>query len=41
MTGYINDGANPFSAMSAAAFADMGYTIRQDYAAWADQYFLA
>lgn len=27
MTGYINEGDNPFSAMSAAAFADMGYQI--------------
>ena len=41
MTGYINDGVNPFSAMSAGSFADMGYVIRADYANWADDYFFA
>ena len=41
MTGYINDGDNPFSAMSAASFADLGYTITANYATWADAYFLA
>ena len=41
MTGYINDGFNPFTAMSAAAFGDMGYVIRADYSSWADAYFLA
>ena len=40
MTGYINDGNNPFSAMSAASFGDLGYTIRSDYQGWADAYFL-
>ena len=40
MTGYINDGDNPFSAMSAASFADLGYAVRADYPAWADSYFL-
>jgi hypothetical protein len=38
MTGYINAGDNPFSAMSAASFADLGYVIRADYAALADPY---
>lgn len=41
MTGYINDGDNPFSAMSAAAFKDMGYVINLNYASWADPYSLA
>ena len=42
MTGYINDGQNYFTAMSAASFKDLGYTITADYAAWADPgYFLA
>ena len=36
MTGYINDGKNYFTAMSEASFADLGYVIRQDYAALAD-----
>jgi hypothetical protein len=31
MTGYINDGANYFTAMSAAAFADMGYVISPNF----------
>ena len=38
MTGYINNGDNPFSKMSAASFADLGYTITPDYAVWADGY---
>jgi hypothetical protein len=36
MTGYINDGANYFTAMSAASFADLGYTIASNYAQQAD-----
>jgi hypothetical protein len=36
MTGYINDGENYFTAMSAAAFEDLGYVIRSDYVAWSD-----
>ena len=36
MTGYINAGENYFTAMSAAAFADLGYVITEDYANWAD-----
>jgi len=36
MTGYINEGENYFTPMSAASFADLGYTIRQDYANVAD-----
>lgn len=36
MTGYINEGENYFTAMSAASFADMGYVIRPDYAALSD-----
>ena len=36
MTGYINAGENYFTAMSAASFADLGYSIRSDYAALAD-----
>jgi hypothetical protein len=36
MTGYINAGENYFTAMSSAAFADMGYVIRADYQALAD-----
>ena len=35
-TGYLNDGANYFTEMSAASFADLGYVIRQDYAALTD-----
>ena len=31
MTGYINEGANYFTDMSAAAFADMGYIINWDF----------
>lgn len=41
MTGYINDGVNPFSAMSAASFADLGYVITPNYANWADAYSFA
>ena len=41
MTGYINDGSNPLSAMTAAAFKDMGYVINLNYANWADPYALA
>jgi len=41
MTGYINEGENPFSAMSAASFADLGYTITPDYQTWAEHYLLA
>jgi len=40
MTGYINDGYNAFSAMSAASFADLGYRITPNYASWADAYTL-
>lgn len=36
MTGYINDGPNYYTAMSAASFADLGYTINPDYQHWAD-----
>jgi hypothetical protein len=31
MTGYINNGMNYFTAMSAASFQDLGYTIAQGY----------
>ena len=36
MTGYINDGPNYFTAMSAASFRDLGYVITPNYATWAD-----
>jgi hypothetical protein len=36
MTGYINEGENYFTAMSAASFGDLGYTIRADYASLSD-----
>ena len=36
MTGYINEGDNPFTAMSAAAFEDLGYGVTTEYAQWAD-----
>ena len=36
LTGYINEGENYFTAMSAASFADLGYVIRSDYASLAD-----
>ena len=39
MTGYINNGDNPYSAMSAASFADLGYTI-SNVDTWADAYVL-
>lgn len=35
MTGYINLGGNVFSDMSAAAFADLGYTIDNSYGSFA------
>ena len=41
MTGYINEGENPFSEMSAAAFADLGYQITPDYAGLAEPYAIA
>ncbi|MFN3725589.1 MAG: leishmanolysin-related zinc metalloendopeptidase [Allosphingosinicella sp.] len=41
MTGYINDGSNPFSAMSAASFADLGYVINPNYASLAEPYMYA
>lgn len=40
MTGYINDGTNYFSQMSAAAFEDLGYMIRPDYGAIVDHGYL-
>ena len=36
LTGYIDAGENYFTEMSAASFADLGYTIRTDYAVIAD-----
>ncbi|HEX8642314.1 MAG TPA: leishmanolysin-related zinc metalloendopeptidase [Allosphingosinicella sp.] len=36
MTGYINEGENYFTAMSAASFADMGYVINPNYASLSD-----
>ncbi|HYJ30926.1 MAG TPA: leishmanolysin-related zinc metalloendopeptidase [Allosphingosinicella sp.] len=36
MTGNINEGANYFTAMSAASFADMGYVISPNYEALSD-----
>ncbi|HET9811012.1 MAG TPA: leishmanolysin-related zinc metalloendopeptidase [Sphingomicrobium sp.] len=36
MTGYINDGPNYYSAMSAASFADLGYVTTGDFDGWAD-----
>ena len=36
LTGYLNDGQNYFTAMSEASFADLGYSIRPDYANFAD-----
>ena len=38
MTGYINEGSNPFSEMSAAAFADLGYTLASNYGGVAEAY---
>jgi len=40
MTGYINTGLNPFSEMSAASFADLGYTIDSHYGGIAEPYAL-
>ena len=40
MTGYINDGDNYFTSMSAASFRDLGYTITSNYDGWADQGYL-
>ena len=40
MTGYINDGYNPFSEMSAASFADLGYVIDPNYGGIAEPYAL-
>ena len=37
MTGYIDEGENYFTAMSAASFEDLGYTINANYAQIADQ----
>jgi hypothetical protein len=36
MTGYINDGSNPFTAMSAASFADLGYDLSPNYTTYTD-----
>jgi hypothetical protein len=36
MTGYINPGQNYFTEMSAASFADLGYTTSGNYSGWAD-----
>jgi hypothetical protein len=36
LTGYLNDGANYFTDMSQASFADLGYVLRADYANYAD-----
>ena len=36
LTGYIDPGENYFTAMSAASFADLGYSITSNYLAWAD-----
>ena len=41
MTGYINDGSNPFSAMSAASFADLGYVLAPDYGGVTEPYLFA
>lgn len=35
-TGYLNEGQNYFTEMSAASFADLGYVIKQDYASLTD-----
>jgi hypothetical protein len=40
MTGYINDGFNPFSKMSAASFADLGYVLAPNYGGVTDPYAL-
>ena len=36
MTGYINDGENYFTAMSAASFADLGYQLSSNYLAYTE-----
>lgn len=36
MTGYINDGMNYFTGMSAASFADLGYHLSSNYLAYTD-----
>ena len=36
MTGYINDGQNYFTAMSAASFADLGYQLSSNYLAYTE-----
>jgi hypothetical protein len=36
MTGWINDGENYYTSMSAASFADLGYQITTTYVSWAD-----
>ena len=38
MTGYIDSGSNPFSAMSAASFADLGYVLSGTYTSHTDPY---
>ena len=38
MTGYINLGDNPLSEMTAAAFADLGYTLAPNYGGVAEPY---
>ncbi|QNM82761.1 hypothetical protein H8M03_12370 [Sphingomonas sabuli] len=37
MTGYINEGTNYFTEMSAASFADLGYVINPNYGSVIDQ----
>jgi len=34
MTGYINNGSNYFTEMSAASFRDLGYVVNTDYSSW-------
>ena len=38
MTGYINNGDNPFSEMTAASFGDLGYTLAANYGGVAEDY---
>ncbi|HYI42624.1 MAG TPA: leishmanolysin-related zinc metalloendopeptidase [Sphingomicrobium sp.] len=38
MTGYINSGNNPLSEMTAASFADLGYTLASNYGNVAEIY---
>ena len=40
LTGYINEGDNPFSEMSAASFADLGYTLASNYGGVAEPYMI-